>query len=73
MRVGGAGYETRLCTRIIISPLYSFNAGTKITMHNHLSIIGASLSEPHTNQYYEKIAVLMYVTSRYVKHVLASS
>ena len=24
-------------------------------------IIGASLSEPHTNQYYEKTAVLMYV------------
>ena len=24
-------------------------------------VIGASLSEPHTNQYYEKIAVLMYV------------
>ena len=26
-----------------------------------ITIIGASLSEPHTNQYYEKIAVLMYV------------
>ena len=24
-------------------------------------VIGASLSEPHTNRYYEKIAVLMYV------------
>ena len=24
-------------------------------------MIGASLSEPHTNQYYEKITVLMYV------------
>ena len=24
-------------------------------------ITGASLSEPHTNQYYEKIAVFMYV------------
>ena len=24
-------------------------------------IIGVSLSEPHTNQYYEKIAVFMYV------------
>ena len=24
-------------------------------------VIGASRSEPHTNQYYEKIAVLMYV------------
>ena len=26
-----------------------------------LTITGVSLSEPHTNQYYEKIAVLMYV------------
>ena len=26
-----------------------------------LIFIGASLSEPHTNQYYEKTAVLMYV------------
>ena len=25
------------------------------------SIIGASRSEPHTNQYYEKITVLMYI------------
>ena len=25
------------------------------------NIIGASLSKPHTNQYYEKIAVIMYV------------
>ena len=25
------------------------------------SVIGASLSEPHTNQHYEKIAVLMYL------------
>ena len=24
-------------------------------------IIGESLSEPHTNQYYEKIAIFMYV------------
>ena len=26
-----------------------------------LWFIGANLSEPHTNQYYEKIAILMYV------------
>ena len=26
-----------------------------------LSVIGASLSEPHTNRVYEKIAVLLYV------------
>ena len=26
-----------------------------------ICIIGVSLSEPHTNQYYEKIAILMYV------------
>ena len=25
------------------------------------TIFGANLSEPHTNQYYEKITVLMYV------------
>jgi hypothetical protein len=28
----------------------------------HFVIIGASRSEPHTNQYYEKIAVLMYLS-----------
>ena len=33
------------------------------------NIIGASMSEPHINQYYEKIAVLMY----YVVHMFASS
>ena len=27
----------------------------------HMEFIGASLSEPHTNQYYKKTAVLMYV------------
>ena len=32
----------------------------KITIHV-ATIIGASLSEPHTNQFYEKTAVLMYV------------
>ena len=37
-------------------------------------IIGASLSEPHTNRYYEKIAIVMYVCvcPRYVVHVLYS-
>ena len=32
-----------------------------ITGETYVSIIGASLSEPHTNHCYEKIAVLMYV------------
>ena len=39
-------------------------------------IIEASLSEPHTNCYYEKIAIVMYVCvcvcPRYVVHVLYS-
>ena len=33
-------------------------------------IIGASLSEPHTNQYYEKIAILMYVCMYVCMYVL---
>ena len=28
---------------------------------SYYRIIGASLSEPHTNRYYEKIAIVMYV------------
>ena len=37
-------------------------------------LIGASLSEPHTNRYYEKIVIVMYVCvyPRYVVHVLYS-
>ena len=41
-------------------------------------LIGASLSEPHTNRYYEKIAIVMCVCvcvcvcPRYVVHVLYS-
>ena len=40
----------------------------------HEIIIGMSLSEPHTNRYYEKMAVLMYVSlyPRYVVHLLNS-
>ena len=40
--------------------------------NRHINFIRASLSEPHTNRYYEKIAVLMYVCvyPRYVVHVL---
>ena len=42
-------------------------------------VIGASLSEPHTNCYYEKITIVMYVCvcvsaircPRYVVHVLS--
>ena len=30
-------------------------------LNNNIIIIGASLSEPHTNSYYEKIAIVMYV------------
>ena len=34
-----------------------------------LYIIGVSLSEPQTNQYYEKITVLMYVCMYVCMHV----
>ena len=30
-------------------------------VYSDMTIIGVSLSEPHTNRYYEKIAFLMYV------------
>ena len=52
MFICGCGLEFFVHNKINSYPRFS------ILEHG---IIGASLSKPHTNQYYEKIAVLMYV------------
>ena len=41
-------------------PHHPSSPANRLAQHNS-TIIGASLNEPHTNQYYEKTAVLLYV------------
>ena len=80
-------YEQSLGFMNIINHVYGdYMHSKRVTFRTHstlrigafdtlFSFIGASLSEPHTNRVYEKIAVLLYVCMyvcvcpRYVVHV----
>ena len=49
-----------MCIQLMIQ--YHIKISDGYDLHHYTTtIIGASLSEPHTNQYYKKTAVLMYM------------